>query len=129
MNHSRTTQQADLGQCLLRASSAQLQLRFTATANFGQPAHWNSVPPVKISQWQDLSSIWVTEAPEIDIRLFLRPARDLERAVSALVADLGDKLCSSPVWLKIYCGMEAISPIDWTTDLVGSWVRRQAQGL
>lgn len=97
MDHPRTTQQADLGQCLLRASSPRLQLRFTATANFGQPARWNSVPPVKIGQWQDLSSMWVTEAPELDIRLFLRSTRGLERAVSALVADLGDKLCRSPV--------------------------------
>lgn len=97
MDHPRVTQQVDLGQCLLRASNSRLQLQFTATAHFSKPAGQSGGSHLKVSQWQDLSSIWVTEAPELDISLFIRAAQGLEHPMSALMADLGDKLLTSPV--------------------------------
>lgn len=101
MLRSGITQQVDLGQCLLRASNSRLQLQLTAAAHFSQPASQSKAPPVRVSHWQDLSSIWVTEAPELDIRLFIRPGHCLGLAVAALVIGLGDKLCASPVCLKL----------------------------
>lgn len=105
MNHPRTTQQVDIGRCLFRASDSHLQLQFATTARLSQPGgHRSTVPPVKVSQWQDLSSVWVTEAPELDIRLFIRVAPGLDHAASVLVADLGGKLCISPVCPKVFKG-------------------------
>lgn len=97
MTPPHMAQQVDLGQCLLRASNSRLQLQFAATAHFSNLPSQGGCLPVKVSQWQDLPSLWVTEAPELYIRLFIRATHGLEHAVSALVAELREKLCSSPV--------------------------------
>lgn len=102
MDHPRIPQQIELGQCLLRASSSHLQLQFAVTARFSPPKSCNSAKsPVNINQCVDLSSVWVLEAPELDIGLSIKTTPGLEHAASGLAAALGDKLCTSPVCMQL----------------------------
>lgn len=95
------TQKIDLGRCLLHASDSHIQLRFAAAAHFNQPTiHLDTRPLVQISQWQDLLSIWVTEAPELELRLSVGMAPGLELAASRFLSSLEEKLCSSIVSLR-----------------------------
>lgn len=90
----------DLGQCLFRHMSSSLQLRFAATASLSP--HLNQLgnyTPASIIQWLDTASAWITEAPGLEMRLRFSVEPGLETVTTALVSNLGEKLCSSSVSL------------------------------
>ncbi|KAJ5665748.1 uncharacterized protein N7477_008196 [Penicillium maclennaniae] len=88
----------DLGQCLLYASDSLLQLQFSAVAHFIHPSNRESIElPIDAFQWLDQASIWITEAPELEIRLSLSVHTWLKLASSPLLCSLSDMLCNSKV--------------------------------
>lgn len=132
MDHPQIPRQIDLGQCLLRASNSHLQLQFAVTARFSPQKGCDSTgSPVNVNQWEDLSSAWVSEAPELDIGLSIKTAPDMEHAASGLAAALGDKLCTSPVCMQLQICDTLFKHwlIILATDLVRSRIRRSAQEL
>lgn len=98
MNSSPRTQPVDLGRCLFRAIDLSLQLRLSATAQIiQQDSSGSTRSHMEVSQWQDLASFWVMEAPELDVRLFLKTAPGLKHTACTLVKDLGGMICNSSV--------------------------------
>lgn len=90
--------QLDLGRATLRIRHSQLQLHIAATAHFKQ-IQSNSSMGIQdgLSQLPDLEGVWVTEAPEMELRFFLSSNWALKNAVDTLVSGLGNKLCGLKV--------------------------------
>lgn len=92
------TYKVDLGQCLCSAPGAHLQLHFSAVAHFTQSNYINRPEwPIQSGQWPNPQAIWVTEAPELELRLFVGIDLRLQVVGATFVANLGDKLCNSSV--------------------------------
>ncbi|KAJ6103941.1 hypothetical protein N7486_004163 [Penicillium sp. IBT 16267x] len=91
----------DLGQCLLYATKSQLQLNFAATASLDCHADPPGETDPSPSQWPDPVSTWVREAPELELRLFVRFSPGLEPIGSPLISSLEKMLCSSTAWLEL----------------------------
>ncbi|KAJ5304793.1 Asparagine synthase glutamine-hydrolyzing [Penicillium atrosanguineum] len=89
----------DLGRCLFYASDSPLQLQLSAIAHFIHSSKIMSIElPVNALQWPDQPSIWIAEAPELEIRLSIGMHTCLELATSALICNLSEMLCNSKVW-------------------------------
>ncbi|KAJ5569928.1 uncharacterized protein N7459_009358 [Penicillium hispanicum] len=96
------THQVDLGQLLCDATGAHLQLQFAVTAHFTRSRHhWDSEVSTQSNEWPDLLGVWVTEAPELELRLFTALGLGLEATGSDFVANLGESLCNSSVWTDL----------------------------
>jgi hypothetical protein len=93
----------DLGHALLQSTDSLLQLRFSATANFTQVAIGpNSNPKVSFKHWTDLKSLWITEAPELELRIFVAADPAIEAAGPTFAAALEGGLCNTKVRLQSY---------------------------
>lgn len=65
-------QKLDLGQCTLRIRDSKLQLHLAASAHFTQPpSHGTLQIPIDLSELSNLESVWITEAPELELRFFV----------------------------------------------------------
>lgn len=92
------TQPIDLGHSLFQTAGSLLQLQFSATANFTQAATGsNSRSKVSFNHWKDLQTLWITEAPELELRIFVSGDPVVETAVSPFVASVEEGLCNSKV--------------------------------
>jgi hypothetical protein len=100
------TQPIDLGHSLFQSTGSPLQLQLSATANFTQAAT-ESIPRSTISfgHWKDLQSLWITEAPELELRIFVRADPLVETAGPTFIAFLEEGLCNSKVCSEylLYC--------------------------
>ncbi|KAI3162076.1 hypothetical protein DTO039G3_8013 [Penicillium roqueforti] len=104
-------QTLDLGKSTLRIRDSKLQLRLAASAHFNQsPSHPTPEIPIDLSQLSNLESIWITEAPELELRFWIGGNWDQNEA-AAFISKLRDKLCDMEIWsdlgfsveLKRYC--------------------------
>lgn len=92
------TQPIDLGHGLFQSTGSTLQLRFSAAAHFTQAATGsNPSSKIKFSHWKDLQSIWITEAPELELRLFVSADPVVETAGPTFIASVEEGLCNSKV--------------------------------
>ncbi|KAJ6108071.1 hypothetical protein N7523_009394 [Penicillium sp. IBT 18751x] len=88
----------DLGQCLLYASDSLLQLQFSAVAHFIHSSNREFIElPIDAFQGLDQTSFWITEAPELEIRLSLGVHTCLKLAFSGVLSSLSEMLCNSKV--------------------------------
>lgn len=90
-------QTLDLGKSTLRIRDSKLQLRLAASAHFNQsPSHPTPEIPIDLSQLSNLESIWITEAPELELRFWIGGNWDQNEA-AAFISKLRDKLCDMEV--------------------------------
>ncbi|KAJ5176305.1 uncharacterized protein N7482_002182 [Penicillium canariense] len=110
------TQQIDLGQSLFQNTESPLQLQFSAMANFTQSStQMDSRPSISIRHWKDLQSLWVTEAPELLLRLLVTVCPTLDIARSTFIASLEADFCKSGVWREL--GFDIILKSHHTPDI------------
>jgi hypothetical protein len=55
---------------------------------------------IRFSHWKDLPSLWITEAPELDLRIFVSIDHVVEAAGPTFVTSLEEGLCNSKVCSK-----------------------------
>jgi hypothetical protein len=92
------TQPIDLGHGLFQTTGSPLQLQFSATANFTQASTGLSPSSrSSFSHWKDLQSLWITEAPELELRIFVRADPLIETAGPTFIDFLEKGLCNSEV--------------------------------
>jgi hypothetical protein len=108
--------QLDMGRATLRIRDSKLQLHLAATAHFNQLQNSNMMRIEEgLYQLPDIEGIWVTEAPEMELRFFISSDWALKNAVNTLVSGLGNKLCglrvsfksvhSAPVLINLFSGV------------------------
>ncbi|KAF3399964.1 hypothetical protein F1880_008308 [Penicillium rolfsii] len=96
------TQPIDLGHSLLQTTGSPLQLHFNATANFTQVPTGSSLSStISFSHWKDLQSLWITEAPELELRIFISADPVVQTAGLTFVACVEQGLCNSEVWTNL----------------------------
>lgn len=94
-----------MGQCLFYACDSRLQLRFSAIAHFTHSSSSGTIGlPTDALKRPDQPSIWITEAPELEIRLSIGVHICLELATSALICSLSEMLRHSKVLHKYSLG-------------------------
>ncbi|KAJ5814062.1 uncharacterized protein N7503_000812 [Penicillium pulvis] len=91
----------DLGQCLLHATKSQLQLQFTATASLGHNTNSACEADLSPPHWPHPASTWIREAPELELRFFVRFGPGLEPIACSLISRLEKMLSCSTVWLDL----------------------------
>ncbi|KAJ5559923.1 hypothetical protein N7513_002322 [Penicillium frequentans] len=91
----------DLGQCLLHATKSQLQLHFAATASLGHNTNSACEGDPSPPHWPHPVSTWIREAPELELRFFVRFGLGLEPTWYSLISRLEEMLCCSTVWLDL----------------------------
>lgn len=90
-------QQLDLGHSTLRIRESKLQLHLAASAHFTQPpSHGTLRIPIDLSELSNLESVWITEAPELELRFFVGGNWDGNR-MTVFVSRLNSKLCDMEV--------------------------------
>jgi hypothetical protein len=95
---STTSHQVDLGQAHFQTADSPLKLQLTATGDFKLPINYSTqIPQIEDIQLLHLFSSWVTEAPELELRLHFDINPRLDRTLSNLVSSLAEKMCSSKV--------------------------------
>lgn len=88
----------NLGQACFQTTDSPLKLQLTATAHFKLPINSsNQIPQIHDIQLLYLLSFWVTEAPELELRLHFDVNPRLAWTLSSLVSTLGEKMCNSKV--------------------------------
>jgi hypothetical protein len=91
-------QPIDLGHSLFQTTGSPLQLQFSATAYFTQDATGsNPSPTISFSHWKDLQLLWITEAPQLELRIFVNADLEVEIARPTFVASVEEGLCNSKV--------------------------------
>lgn len=88
----------DLGQSHFHTAESPLQLRLTATGRF----IWPISSSIKSSRHENIQATqlfatWVTEAPEIELRLHIEIDPDQVGILSRFISSLGEKICGSKV--------------------------------
>lgn len=97
------TRLIDLGHALFQATGSLLQLRFSATANFIQVTiESSSSSSISFSHWRDLKLLWITEAPELELRIFVTVDPAIEAVGRTFAAGLKEELCNSKVCPEDY---------------------------
>ncbi|KAJ5320347.1 hypothetical protein N7508_000630 [Penicillium antarcticum] len=94
------TQKVDLGRSLLRVHDSQLQLSLTTFAQFSQsPSHGTTT----LSPESKLQDIWMTEAPELELRFFIgsNGVSVSDDAVASFVSRLEPRLCGLNIWSDV----------------------------
>lgn len=93
------SQPINLGHSSFQATGSPLELQFGAIANlrsqFGSREISSST--VKINHWKDLQSLWITEAPELELRIFVNVDPVIEAIGPTFVANVEEELCNSKV--------------------------------
>lgn len=87
-----------LGQARFQTKGSNIHLHLGASANIRlSPSSHGTDIPVALEKWLDEEDIWITEAPELELRFFVRTGPSLDAAISTFISQLGDKLCDSTV--------------------------------
>lgn len=90
-------QTLDLGRSTLRIRDSKLQLHLAASAHFTQPpSHGTPQIRIDLAQFSNLESVWITEAPELELRFFVGGNWDRDK-VAIFVSKLSSKLCDIEV--------------------------------
>ncbi|KAJ5191034.1 uncharacterized protein N7498_010019 [Penicillium cinerascens] len=96
------SQSVNLGRCVYHATDSHLELEFSAIALFTKSnGHPSNSLPVNFLQWTDHLSVWIKEAPELEIRLSIVMRSGLKLAASGFISDLAEKICNSKVWSNL----------------------------
>lgn len=86
----------NLGQACFQTADSPLKLQLTATSHLKSPINCsNQITHTENVQFSHILSAWVTEAPELELRLHFDINPHLEWSLSNLVSSLGEKMCSS----------------------------------
>lgn len=127
--------QFDLGQATLRIRGSHLQLHLAATVQLHQPQSDDRPNPQRfVSQVSDLDGIWITEAPEIKLRFFIRCDWKLKDEISTLVTGLRDNLCGLKaipfsicvLVLSVDCSVQIWSELGFSASLLDEGVEQFA---
>lgn len=93
-------QKLDLGRSTLRLRDSKLQLHLAASAHFTQPpSHGTLQIPINLSELSNLESVWITEAPELELRFFVGGNWDGNK-MTVFVSRLSSKLCTMEVCVR-----------------------------
>ncbi|KAJ5373384.1 hypothetical protein N7517_005390 [Penicillium concentricum] len=99
-------QKLDLGGSTLQIRDSKLQLGLAASAHFSQPPrHETPQTPIDVSHLPNLEGVWITEAPELKLRFFVRGNWDRNEA-AAFVSKLRGKLCDMEIWSDVGFSVE-----------------------
>ncbi|KGO68481.1 hypothetical protein PITC_071060 [Penicillium italicum] len=99
-------QTLDLGRYTLRIRDSKLQLHLASSAHFIQPpSHETPKIPVDLAQSSNLESVWITEAPELELRFFVGGNWDRDK-VAVFVSKLSSKLCDMEIWSDLGFSVE-----------------------
>ncbi|KAJ5579126.1 hypothetical protein N7450_007993 [Penicillium hetheringtonii] len=93
----------DLGQSHFHTAESPLQLRLTATGRF----IWPISSSIKSSRHENIQATqlfatWVTEAPEIELRLHIEIDPDQVGILSRFISSLGEKICGSKALRQVW---------------------------
>lgn len=92
----------DLGRSTLRIRDSKSQLRLAASAHFTQhTSHGTPQIPIDLLQMPNLESVWITEAPELELRFFIGGNWDRNEAVT-FVSKLRGTICDMEVCAREY---------------------------
>jgi hypothetical protein len=92
------SQPINLGHRTFQATGSPLELQFGAIANLSQlGSRGISSSTIKINHWKDLQSMWITEAPELELRIFVNVGPVIEAIGPTFVANVEEELCNSKV--------------------------------
>lgn len=88
----------NLGQASFQIEDSPLQLQLKAIGHFKLPIN----DSMQLSQGESIQlphliSAWVSEAPELELRLHVNITLCLERGLSRFISSLGEKICDSMV--------------------------------
>ncbi|KAJ5229616.1 hypothetical protein N7489_010324 [Penicillium chrysogenum] len=99
-------QKLDLGRSTLRIRDSKLQLRLAASANFTQPLkHGAPQIPIDLSHLPNVESVWITEAPELELRFFIGGNWGQNEA-AAFISKLRGKLWDMEIWSDLGFSVE-----------------------
>ncbi|CAG8891098.1 unnamed protein product [Penicillium egyptiacum] len=99
-------QKLDLGQSTLRIRDSRLQLRLAASAHFTKlPSHGAPQIPIDLSDFSNVESVWITEAPGLELRFFIGGNWDRNEA-AAFISKLRGKLCDMEIWSDLGFSVE-----------------------
>jgi hypothetical protein len=110
----------DLGRCLYHATDSQLQLHFSPIAHFTRSNSSQHLEiPTDTRLWPKQPSIWITEAPELEIRLSISVHSCLELVTATFIGDLAENICHSKVRISIHGSFLslALTPSQVWSDL------------
>lgn len=112
----------NLGQACFKTADPPLQLQLTATGHFKSPIDC-PVRNLEIehTQLSHILTAWVTEAPQLEIRLHIDINPRLEWTLSRLVSSLGERMFSSKVCIYDRLCFGYYLTIGFDLDLVRSW--------
>ncbi|KAJ5446906.1 hypothetical protein N7445_001727 [Penicillium cf. griseofulvum] len=100
------TQKLDLGRFTLQIRESKLQLRVAASAHFNQPpSHEAPQVPLDLPHLSNLEGVWITEAPELELRFFIGGNWDRDKA-AAFVSQLRGKLYDMEIWSEVGFSVE-----------------------
>ena len=106
-------QKLDLGRSTLRIRDSKLQLRLAASANFTQPLnHGAPQIPIDLSHLPNVESVWITEAPELELRFFIGGNWGQNEA-AAFISKIRGKLWDMEVCEREY-------PLNWKLTIPSS---------
>lgn len=91
-------QKLDLGHSTLRIRNSKLQLHLAASAYFTQPPSHGSLQ-IELPELENLESVWITEAPELELRFFVGGDWD-GTEMTAFVSRLSSRLCNMEVCVR-----------------------------
>ncbi|KAJ5931504.1 hypothetical protein N7516_005993 [Penicillium verrucosum] len=98
-------QKLDLGHSTLRIRNSKLQLRLAASAYFTQPPSHGSFQ-IELPELENLESVWITEAPELELRFFVGGDWD-GTEMTAFVSRLSSRLCNMEIWSDLGFSVES----------------------
>ena len=92
------SQPINLGRSSFQATGSPLELQFGAIANLSQCGSEEILSStIKINHWKDLQSLWITEPPELELRIVVNVDPVIAAIGSTFVAKVGEELCNSKV--------------------------------
>lgn len=92
------SQPINLGRSSFQATGSPLELQFGAIANLSQFGSGETLSSTtKINHWKDLQSLWITEAPELELRIFVNVDPVIEAIGPTFVANVEEELRNSKV--------------------------------
>ncbi|KAJ5150729.1 uncharacterized protein N7500_010918 [Penicillium coprophilum] len=99
-------QRLNLGESTLQIRDSKLQLRLTASAHFSQPpSHRTPQIPIELLHLSNIRSVWITEAPELELRFSIGGDWDRNEA-GAFVSKLRGNLCDMEIWSDVGFSVE-----------------------
>ncbi|KAJ9491083.1 hypothetical protein VN97_g2149 [Penicillium thymicola] len=97
-------QKLDLGHSTLRIRNSKLQLHLAASAHFTQPPSHGNLQ-TKLPELENLEIVWITEAPELELRFFVGGDWD-GTEMTGFVSRLSSRLCNMEIWSDLGFSVE-----------------------